>query len=70
MHTNDFLLETNPIKCTMCEKSFSTKRDLNGHFLAIHDMKNAPNCTMCKKSFSRKEHLKRHLANIHKGAKP
>ncbi len=58
-----------PFSCTLCEKSFSTKSNMQAHITHVHH-KTAFPCTLCDKSFSEKATVAKHVNAVHLKLKP
>jgi len=52
-----------PYVCTVCDKQFTIKRDLNRH-KELHTGKKLYSCTHCKKCFATQHYLRIHM-NVH-----
>lgn len=63
-HTDD----SEPFKCTICEKKFKNYWYLQNH-LKTHSGVKAYSCHMCDKKFASSSHLRRHVKS-HSGLKP
>ena len=61
--------EKKPIKCYICEVSFS-ERKLKAHFASAHGGNKPFKCTICDLSYSWKGYLKTHLKTVHEKKKP
>ena len=46
--------------CSVCEKTFTTKTNLNRHY-RIHSEKKDFVCHICNRAFRRSDHLKAHV---------
>ena len=57
-----------PYGCSLCTKSFSSKRDLKIH-IRVHTGEKPFSCSQCTKSFAAKNDFKKHL-RVHTGEKP
>ena len=53
------------IKCDHCEKSFSSKQDLNRHVSAVHDGRKPFQCPICFMEVSFQGNLRKHIREIH-----
>ena len=62
--------EKKPIKCDLCDNSFSQKIHLNQHILLVHEGIKPFKCELCDHSFLRKADMKTHVTSIHGGTKP
>ena len=69
-HIRDVHLKLNKkhLICTLCDKSFSRKCDLNTHNKSVHQ-KVKYTCTECDTQFSRNSALDSHIQSIHKQVK-
>ena len=56
-------------KCSICEKSYSSKDSQKRHEKDQHKQYKSFNCQDCGKQFSRKFTLPAHTNNIHQGVK-
>ena len=64
-HTNQFHNGLNKSNCSHCEKSFTTKPELEKHIKIIHmHMNNKAKCDICSKFFS-SNYLKQHIDIVH-----
>ncbi len=54
------------ISCTLCDKSFAFRENLNVHIAAEHGGKPF-SCTLCDESFGQKVALNRHVETTHRG---
>ncbi len=56
--------------CEICEKVYTTKKNLKNHFTAAHDEnRKVFNCNICTKSFHKQNSLKVHTKTVHKSYK-
>ena len=57
------------LQCENCDKSFSTRNNLNKQVSSILEEKKPFKCDICDKYFSQKKTMKNHLAIVHEGKK-
>ena len=57
-------------KCSICESSFSSNKDMTRHIASVHENKKDHKCTICDTSFTTKNYLKLHVASVHEKKKP
>ena len=57
-----------PFSCSLCRKSYKTKRFCDKHFLVTH--KNVETCSICQKQFAKKSELRKHFNIFHLKLKP
>jgi len=57
-----------PYGCSLCNKSFSRKRDVKRH-MRVHNGEKLYSCSQCSKSFAHSSKLQVHL-RVHSGEKP
>ena len=55
-------------KCKICENVYSSKQNLNNHFMAVHDGEEL-NCNICNKTFQKQNSLEIHIKIAHKSHK-
>ena len=55
------------VQCTLCDRKFATKSDLDRHIKNDHMHQNK--CDHCSKYFAAKKSLKRHIITVHEGCK-
>ena len=56
------------LKCDVCNGSFTTKRYLKLHIMAVHEGKRPFQCNSCEATFTQKmEYI--HFAGVHEGKK-
>ena len=58
------------LKCSACEKSYSTAYKMQVHFEFVHEGKNGFECNLCGKKYAMQYPLKCHIESIHEGIKP
>ena len=56
-------------KCDVCQKSFTSRRNMLQHIREIHDKNTKHTCKQCSRVFFRKSNLTRHLKAC-KGKQP
>ena len=56
-----------PHKCSICDYSCSTTKNLKKHVEAVHDGKKPHKCSICNYSSSTKGDLKKHVEAVHDG---
>ena len=54
-----------PKTCDICNKTFSSKSNLNSHISSVHNNIREYLCKTCDKTFSRHSKLKRHIKSVH-----
>ena len=60
-------------KCTICDATFTEKRNLIAHVQIIHDGKKLPKkyeCLICSSKYVSNGELNRHVREVHEGKKP
>ncbi len=62
---DDIHPKTELFTCTMCNRSFTEKRNLDIHVDEIHKKVKPFSCTLCEKSFNQKSNLTTHLDTVH-----
>ena len=64
-----------PVKCSICNATFTRNSSLNRHVASVHegkkphDGKKPYKCDICRAVFTRKNALKNHYASVHDGKK-
>ena len=64
-----------PVKCSICNATFTRNSSLNRHVASVHegkkpqDSKKPFKCNICNSAFTRKSNLKTHSASVHDGKK-
>ena len=56
-------------KCSICDSSFSSNKDLKRHITSVHENKKDRKCKICETTFARKHYLKVHIRSVHEGKK-
>ena len=64
-----FIEEKKPLKCDICDYSFSRKDHMKKHVASVHEGNKPFKCDICDYSFSRKDHMKKHITSVHEGKK-
>ena len=49
------------VKCQVCKKEFTLKKNLRQHVRTVHEKKKMHECRICEKTFARKNHKDLHL---------
>ena len=53
-------------KCTICEKTFSSKQVMDDHIKHVHsDKQTSVKCVICDKTIQYGKHLNRHMRQVH-----
>ena len=59
-----------PLKCSICNTSFSSKQNLKKHISEKHEgKKEYYECNICLKTYGERFRLKEHVLKIHEGKK-
>jgi hypothetical protein len=57
-------------KCSACDKTFSSKQNLNRHVREVHDADRTFHCNLCDKSYKSNGYLKQHNFQVHSIIRP
>ena len=55
----------NNFECSLCQRKFGLKHNLNMHIAVVHEKKKPFECSMCPSKFGQNVALKRHIAAVH-----